>query len=189
MNLESVPQEGNATLGGHRKAMYAKDANGRMVIAPSAGWEAEEIVTSHAVESLHAQAEQARERVKAGVASPLEFWMYERRMDVALLSQTSGFWQWRVRRHLAEPFDRCLRIAHRQVEPGLVEQKAVVARRMQARAGALQPVHLRFGEQLAGRFVAAERDADRSLGAQALAEHGRAPVVDPVRRVRRQDQL
>lgn len=100
MDVNAVPQEGNATLGGHRKAMYAKDANGRMVIAPSAGWEAEEIVTSHAVETLHAQAEQARERVKAGLASPLEFWMYERRMDVPLLSQTSGFWQWRVKRHL-----------------------------------------------------------------------------------------
>ena len=100
MDINAVPQEGNATLGGHRKAMYAKDANGRMVIAPSVGWEAEEIVTSHAVETLQAQAEQARERVKAGIASPLEFWMYERRMDVALLSQTSGFWQWRVKRHL-----------------------------------------------------------------------------------------
>jgi hypothetical protein len=100
MDVNAVPQEGNATLGGHRKAMYAKDANGRMVIAASAGWEAEEIVTSHAVETLHVQAEQARERVKAGLASPLEFWMYERRMDVPLLSQTSGFWQWRVKRHL-----------------------------------------------------------------------------------------
>jgi len=100
MDVNAVPQEGNATLGGHRKAMYAKDANGRMVLAPSAGWEAEEIVTSHAVETIHAQAEQARERVKAGVSSPLEFWMYERRMDVPLLSQTSGLWQWRVKRHL-----------------------------------------------------------------------------------------
>ena len=26
--------------------------------------------------------------------------MYARRMDVALLAQASGFWQWRVRRHL-----------------------------------------------------------------------------------------
>ena len=100
MDLESVPQEGNATLGGHRKAIYAKDANGRMVIAASAGWEAEEIVTSHAVQSLHAQAQEARTRVEAGQASPLEFWMYERRMDIPLLSQTSGFWQWRVKRHL-----------------------------------------------------------------------------------------
>ena len=100
MDLDAVPQEGNATLGGHRKAVYARDANGHMVIAASRGWEVEEIVTSHAVDTLHAQAEAARERVKAGLASPLEFWMYERRMDLPLLSQTSGFWQWRVKRHL-----------------------------------------------------------------------------------------
>ncbi|HET7792213.1 MAG TPA: hypothetical protein VFL64_02405 [Rhizobacter sp.] len=100
MDLDNVPQEGNATLGGHRKAVYARDASGRMVIAPSKGWEAEEIVTSNAVETLHAQAEDARQRVQAGTASTLEFWMYERRMDIPLLSQTSGFWQWRVKRHL-----------------------------------------------------------------------------------------
>jgi hypothetical protein len=71
-----------------------------MVIAPSKGWEAEEIVTSNAVESLQAQAAEARQRVQAGQASTLEFWMYERRMDLPLLSQTSGYWQWRVKRHL-----------------------------------------------------------------------------------------
>src|SRR5512132_2975986 len=100
MDIDAVPQEGNATLGGHRKAVYARDANGHMVIAASRGWEVEEIVTSHAVDTLHAQAEAARERVKAGLASPLEFWMYQRRMDLPLLSQTSGFWQWRVKRHM-----------------------------------------------------------------------------------------
>lgn len=100
MDVSAVPQEGNATLGGHRKVIYARDAKGRMVIAPSRGWEAEEIVTSHAVEAFHAQAEAARERAQAGLASPLEYWMYARRMDVALLSQTSGFWRWRVQRHL-----------------------------------------------------------------------------------------
>jgi hypothetical protein len=100
MNVEAVPQEGNATLGGHRKLMYARDANGRTVTVGSRGWEAEEIVTSHAVDALMVQAERARERVLAGAASPLEYWMYARRMDVALLSQASGFWRWRVRRHL-----------------------------------------------------------------------------------------
>lgn len=100
MDLDSVPQEGNATLGGHRKAVYARDAQGRMVIAPSRGWEAEEIVTSHAVEALQAQAEAARSRVEAGLASPLEYWMYARRMDVGLLAQSTGFWRWQVRRHL-----------------------------------------------------------------------------------------
>lgn len=100
MDLDAVPQEGNATLGGHRKAIYARDAQGRVVMAASRGWEAEEIVTCHAVDTLQSLAQAARARVQAGSASPLEYWMYACRMDVALLSQTSGFWQWRVRRHL-----------------------------------------------------------------------------------------
>ena len=100
MNIESVPQEPNATLGSHRKVVYARDADGRMVIAASRGWEVEEIVTTHAVQALRAQAVAARERVAEGIASPLEFWMHERRMDIPLLAQASGFWQWRVKRHL-----------------------------------------------------------------------------------------
>ncbi len=100
MDLDAVPQEGNTTQAGHRKAVYARDASGRLVIAASRGWEAEEIVTRHAVESMQAQADAARTRVAQGLAAPLEYWMYARRMDVALLSQTSGVWQWRVRRHL-----------------------------------------------------------------------------------------
>lgn len=107
MDLNAVPQEGNATLGGHRKAMYARDAEGRMVIAPSAGWQAEEIVTIRAVHELQAQAQQALQRARAGLASPLEYWMYERRMDLPMLAQTSGVWRWRVRRHLRPaPFAR-----------------------------------------------------------------------------------
>jgi len=100
MDIDAVPQEGNATLDGHRKLMYARDAQGHIVGVGSRGWEAEEIVTTHAVDALVEQAEDARRRVAAGTASPLEYWMYACRMDVALLSQTTGLWQWRVRRHL-----------------------------------------------------------------------------------------
>jgi hypothetical protein len=100
MDEGAVPQEGNSTLGGHRKLMYARRADGNVVGVPSAGWEVEEIVTTQAVDALAQQAEQAREQVRAGLASPLAYWMSARRMDLALLSQTSGFWQWRVRRHL-----------------------------------------------------------------------------------------
>ena len=100
MDLDAVPQEGNATLGGQRKVMYARGESGRIVAVPSRGWEAEEIVTSQAVDALATLAQEALARARAGSASPLEYWMYARRMDVALLAQTSGFWQWRVRRHL-----------------------------------------------------------------------------------------
>ena len=98
MDVNEVPQEGNRTLGSHRKALYAKDADGKMVIVPSRGSEVDETVTMQAVERMHAQAEEARSRALAGQTSPLEYWMYARRMDVALLSQVTGVWQWRIRR-------------------------------------------------------------------------------------------
>jgi hypothetical protein len=100
MDVSNVPQEGNRTLGVHRKAVYAKDADGRMVIVPSCGSEMEETVTMQAVDRMNALAEDAKVRALAGQTSPLEYWMYARRMDVALLSQISGIWQWRIRRHL-----------------------------------------------------------------------------------------
>lgn len=94
-----VPQEGNSTLGGHRKAMYARGDDGKLHIVQSAGWEVEEIVTKQAVDDLLRLTEDARQRVLAGQTSPLEYHMYRVRMDVPLLAQASGIWQWRIRRH------------------------------------------------------------------------------------------
>lgn len=99
MRDRDVPQDGNATLGGRRKAVYAAADDGKLRIVPSSGWEAEEIVTRQAVEDLERRAEAARERVLAGETSPLEYHMYRARMDVTLLSQSTGLWAWRVRRH------------------------------------------------------------------------------------------
>ena len=98
--LESeVPQEGNVTLGGHRKALYARGADGKLQMVKSAGWEVEEIVTRQAVDDLNRLAEDARQRVAAGLTSTLEYHMHKARMDVPLLAQTTGLWQWRIRRH------------------------------------------------------------------------------------------
>lgn len=99
MDVDAVPQEGNRTLGGHRKALYARDADGRMVLVASRGGEVDETVTVQAIERMDALAEAARSRVLAGDTAPLEYWMCAKRMDVPLLSQVTGFWQWRIRRH------------------------------------------------------------------------------------------
>ena len=96
---DQVPQEGNRTLGGHRKLLYARGVDGKVHDVRSAGWEVEEIVTRQAVEDLERLAEEARQRVLAGQTSALEYHMHRQRMDVALLSQVSGVWQWRIRRH------------------------------------------------------------------------------------------
>ena len=94
-----VPQEGNSTLGGHRKAMYARGTDGKLHIVQSAGWEVEEIVTRQAVNEFLRLAEEARRDAERGAASPLAFHMYKGRMDLPLLAQTTGLWRWRIRRH------------------------------------------------------------------------------------------
>jgi len=99
MRDRDVPQEGNATLAGHLKAVYAVADDGRVHLVASRGWEVEEIVTRQAVEDLERLAREARERARAGLTSPLEVHMYRARMDLALLSQTTGLWRWRIRRH------------------------------------------------------------------------------------------
>jgi hypothetical protein len=99
MRIDEVPQEGNVTLGGQRKVMYAVGADGRYTLVPSLGWEVEEAVTTQAVEAFQRLAEEALRRARAGLTSPLEYHMYQGRMDLALLAQTTGFWRWRIRHH------------------------------------------------------------------------------------------
>ncbi len=114
MREREVPQEGNRSLAGHRKAVYAVADDGKLRLVPSRGWEVEEIVTRQAVEDLERRAEEARARVLAGKSSPLEYHMYRARMDLELLSQTTGLWRWRVRRHLRPTAFACLPLALRR---------------------------------------------------------------------------
>lgn len=105
MEREAVPQDDCPVLGGYRKAVYARDAQGRIVPVASSGWEVEQIVTGQAADELRSQAEAARRDALAGRGSTLAYWMYARRMDPPLLAQVSGVWLWRVRRHLQRPFN------------------------------------------------------------------------------------
>jgi hypothetical protein len=106
MRAEDVPQEGNATLDGQRKAMYAVGTDGRIALVPSCGWEAEEMVTTAAVEHFEHLAQEALQRVRTGAAGALEYFMYACRLDPPTLARASGVWRWRLRRHLRQPFAR-----------------------------------------------------------------------------------
>lgn len=99
MNTNEVPQDENKNFAGEKKAIYAKDENGNYQVVRSSGWSVEEFFTSQAVEDLQLMTEQALDRVKKGQSSPLEFHMYNQRMDVVILSQVTGFFQWQIKRH------------------------------------------------------------------------------------------
>lgn len=100
MKKTEVPQDRNPALAGERKAVYALDESGHYATATSSGWQVEAVVTGQAVEEYQRLAREALQRVRAGAAAPLEFHMYDRRMDPPTLAEATGFWQWRVRRHL-----------------------------------------------------------------------------------------
>ena len=100
MKKEDVPQHHVKTFQGRFKPMYAVGEDGKYEVVPSNGWEAEEIVLDQAVEEFRRLAREAHARAKAGTGAPLEYHMYARRMDAVLLADISGFWLWRVKRHL-----------------------------------------------------------------------------------------
>lgn len=100
MKRDEVPQDQVAHYGTARKAMYALDRDGHYVTVASTGWEAEATVTGDAVAEYARLASEARTRVERGESSPLEFHMYDRRMDPPVLAQSAGIWQWCLRRHL-----------------------------------------------------------------------------------------
>lgn len=100
MKKQDVPQDNTQGLSGHRKAMYSLNEQGEYEITASSGWEVEETVLEQAVDVFNKLTAQARNNVVNGISSPLEYHMYAHRMDIPLLAQTTGFFQWQIKRHL-----------------------------------------------------------------------------------------
>ena len=99
MDAAKVPQQDISTLSGNRKAVYATGEGGEYTVVASSGWSVEEAVTKQALEELERLTEDALQQVHSGKRSPLYFHMFHQRMDLATLAQSSGFFQWRVKRH------------------------------------------------------------------------------------------
>lgn len=100
MRPDEVPEQSARILEGQRKAVYVVDKDGHYFIAQSGGDEAEITVTEEAVAWFARLAEDARQRALRGETSPLEYHMFRLRMDEPTLASATGFWRWRVRRHL-----------------------------------------------------------------------------------------
>jgi hypothetical protein len=99
MREDEVPQD-DSFYGGHKRACYAVDRDGRYVLATSRGWEPERIATAEALSALSEGLESVRRDVVAGRLSPLAYHMTAAQMTPRLLAKNAGLWTWRVRRHL-----------------------------------------------------------------------------------------
>lgn len=108
MKIDEVPQDHSSTYGGHRKLLYAVNHEGHYETARSDGWEAESYATQMALQELESLEQAAFQAWQGGLASPLEYLMHRYRMDLPALSQITGFWRWRIRRHFRLPVYRRL---------------------------------------------------------------------------------
>ncbi len=98
MEINNVPQDESSTYASMKKAIYASDANGKMQNVASTGWDVEETVTRQALDDLEESTKEALEAVKKGEMSPLYYHMFDARMDLNVLSQSTGFFQWTIKR-------------------------------------------------------------------------------------------
>ena len=99
MEAQKVPQDNNVTYHGEKRAVYATSKDGEYGVVASSGWDVEEEATKQAVAELERLADEAYSRCEAGSASPLEYHMYDKRLDLLSLSQATGLFQWRIKRH------------------------------------------------------------------------------------------
>ncbi len=99
MNEQEVPQDENSIYRGQKRAVYATGQDGEYGVVASSGWDVEEEATQQAVAELERLADEAYEACVSGQASPLEFHMYDNRLDILSLSQATGLFQWRIKRH------------------------------------------------------------------------------------------
>jgi len=92
-----VPQEQNSVLEGHQKVMYTLE--NESFTTKNYGSEAEAFATQVAVEEFEMLTKNALESFIAGKRSPLEFFIYKNRMDLATVAAATGFFRFQIKRH------------------------------------------------------------------------------------------
>lgn len=100
MKQENVPQDQSALGKLTKEVCYATDASGKYVTQLSSGWEVKATALDIAWKDIDGRVAQARQQVLDGQASPLLFFMEYRLMDMKLVADYTGFWQWQIKRHL-----------------------------------------------------------------------------------------
>ena len=100
MKKEDVPQDVSALGKITKEVCYATDSDGKYTTELSKGWDVKITALDKAWEDIDVRIENARNKVLNGEASPLLFFMEKGIMDISLLADYTGFWQWQIKRHL-----------------------------------------------------------------------------------------
>ena len=100
MKKSDIPQDPSALDNHTRDVIYALDESGKYTTGLSRGWEVKSTALDVAWNDISQRVKDAREAVMSGKASPILFFMELKLMDLSILSAYTGFWTWKVKRHL-----------------------------------------------------------------------------------------
>ena len=100
MKKEEVPQDLSSLGKLTTEICYATDESGHYTTSQSRGWEVKIDALDVTWEEIARKVEAAREKVQKGEASPILFFMEKSVMDIGILAGYTGFWKWRIKRHL-----------------------------------------------------------------------------------------
>lgn len=100
MKKEDIPQDKSALIGVTTEVTYAVDAEGKYVSERSTGWEVKTEALNIAWDDVERKIQEAKEKVMRGEASPILYFMEKKLMDTGILASYTGFWKWRIKKHL-----------------------------------------------------------------------------------------
>ncbi|MGO3108419.1 MAG: hypothetical protein ACTJHT_01405 [Sphingobacterium sp.] len=100
MKKSEVPQDdGRVFEKGSRELYYALDEQGEYTTALSTGWVVKNEIQDQTMVVLQERIDHAYEELRAARVSPIVYFMELKRMDWQILSDYTGIWKWRIKRH------------------------------------------------------------------------------------------
>ena len=100
MKKEDVPQDLSSLGKITKEVCYATDGSGKYVQELSKGWDVKITALDVAWQEIEDRVEAARQKVLKNEASPLLFFMERRLMDIGIVAAYTGFWKWKIKKHL-----------------------------------------------------------------------------------------
>ncbi len=102
MDVNEVPQDSLEYKDRDKlkKLVYAVGKDGKYTGVGSSGWDPENVATKQAWDAIEEELAETMKGVQAGTVSPIAWYMQKKLMDLPLLAQYVGKWQWQVKRHM-----------------------------------------------------------------------------------------
>jgi len=100
MKKEELPQDLGALGKITGEVCYVVDESGNYTTVLSNGWEVKSSALEVAWKDVEQRIQEAHRKVLNKEASPILFFMELRVMDIPIVAAYTGFWKWKVKRHL-----------------------------------------------------------------------------------------